>query len=47
MTDNSDPYENMLAERMNRTIKREFGIAIKFKKPTTGLSINWRKHILK
>lgn len=26
MTENSDPYENALAERMNRTIKEEFGI---------------------
>lgn len=25
MTENSDPYENALAERMNRTIKEEFG----------------------
>jgi len=24
MTDNGDPYENALAERMNRTIKEEF-----------------------
>ena len=26
MTENGDPYENALAERMNRTIKEEFGI---------------------
>lgn len=26
MTQNSDPYENALAERMNRTIKEEFGM---------------------
>jgi len=26
MTENSDPYENALAERMNRTIKEEFGL---------------------
>jgi putative transposase len=26
MTENSDPYENALAERMNRTIKQEFGM---------------------
>lgn len=26
MTDNGDPYENALAERMNRTIKEEFGL---------------------
>jgi putative transposase len=26
MTENGDPYENPLAERMNRTLKEEFGI---------------------
>lgn len=26
MTDNGDPYENALAERMNRTLKEEFGL---------------------
>ena len=26
MTENGDPYENALAERMNRTIKEEFGM---------------------
>lgn len=26
MTENSDPYENALAERMNRTMKEEFGL---------------------
>lgn len=26
MTDNGDPYENALAERMNRTVKEEFGL---------------------
>jgi len=26
MTENSDPYENAMAERMNRTIKEEFGL---------------------
>lgn len=26
MTENGDPYENALAERMNRTVKEEFGI---------------------
>lgn len=26
MTDNCDPYENALAERMNRTMKEEFGL---------------------
>jgi hypothetical protein len=25
MTENVDPYENALAEKMNRTIKEEFG----------------------
>ena len=29
MTENSDPYENALAERMNRTIKEEFIVAEK------------------
>lgn len=27
MTEHGDPYENALAERMNRTIKEEFGLA--------------------
>lgn len=31
MTENSDPYENALAERMNRTIKEEFGMNSKLK----------------
>jgi transposase InsO family protein len=31
MTENGDPYENALAERMNRTIKEEFGIDRKLK----------------
>ena len=31
MTEQSDPYENALAERMNRTIKEEFLIIEKFK----------------
>ena len=26
MTENGDPYENALAERMNRTVKEEFGL---------------------
>lgn len=26
MTENGDPYENALAERMNRTMKEEFGL---------------------
>lgn len=28
MTQNGDPYENALAERMNRTLKEEFGLGI-------------------
>jgi len=28
MTENSDPYENALAERMNRTLKEEFGLGL-------------------
>ena len=31
MTENGDPYENALAERMNRTIKEEFGMDKKIK----------------
>lgn len=31
MTENSDPYENALAERMNRTMKEEFGMYKKLK----------------
>ena len=31
MTENSDPYENAWAERMNRTIKEEFGMNGKLK----------------
>jgi putative transposase len=31
MTENSDPYENALAERMNRTLKEEFGLGQKLK----------------
>jgi transposase InsO family protein len=31
MTENGDPYENALAERMNRTIKEEFGLDRKLK----------------
>ena len=26
MTENGDPYENALAERMNRTLKEEFSL---------------------
>lgn len=29
MTENGDPYENALAERMNRTMKEEFGLGVK------------------
>jgi transposase InsO family protein len=28
MTEHSDPYENALAERMNRTLKEEFGLGL-------------------
>ena len=28
MTQNGDPYENALAERMNRTLKEEFGLGM-------------------
>ena len=28
MTENGDPYENALAERMNRTLKEEFGLGM-------------------
>ena len=31
ITENGDPYENTLAERMNRTIKEEFGMDKKLK----------------
>jgi putative transposase len=31
MTENGDPYENALAERMNRTIKEEFGLGATIK----------------
>jgi len=31
MTEKYDPYENALAERMNRTLKEEFLLAEKFK----------------
>jgi putative transposase len=31
MTENGDPYENALAERMNRTIKEEFGLGVTVK----------------
>jgi putative transposase len=28
VTENGDPYENALAERMNRTLKEEFGLGM-------------------
>jgi transposase InsO family protein len=28
MTEHSDPYENALAERINRTLKEEFGLGL-------------------
>lgn len=31
MTEQSDPYENALAERMNRTMKEEFLLIEKFR----------------
>ena len=31
MTENGNPYENALAERMKRTIKEEFGLDRKIK----------------
>lgn len=31
MTENGDPYENALAERMNRTLKEEFGLGCMLK----------------
>src|SRR5205814_2261347 len=34
MTEQSDPYENALAERMNRTLKEEFGLGLKLKSKT-------------
>lgn len=41
MTENGDPYENALAERMNRTIKEEFGLGEEIK--TKELDINSSK----
>lgn len=54
MTENSDPYENALAERMNRTIKEEFGMnrtlksrsqAIKLLTESVSLYNNYRPHL--
>jgi putative transposase len=53
MTENGDPYENALAERMNRTLKEEFGLgevikdrktAIKMTKEAVLLYNNYRPH---
>jgi putative transposase len=54
MTENSDPYENALAERMNRTIKEEFGMnrtlksksqAIKLVTESVDLYNHYRPHL--
>lgn len=54
MTENGDPYENALAERMNRTLKEEFGLGevIKTKQQATqllkeavALYNNYRPHL--
>lgn len=54
MTQNSDPYENALAERMNRTIKEEFGMnrslksksqLIKLVTESVSLYNNYRPHL--
>ena len=54
MTENGDPYENALAERMNRTIKEEFGlgeslkskkIAAQMIKEAVYLYNNYRPHL--
>jgi transposase InsO family protein len=54
MTENSDPYENALAERMNRTIKEEFGMnrtlksksqLIKLLTESVSLYNNYRPHL--
>ncbi len=54
MTENSDPYENALAERMNRTIKEEFGMnrplknksqAIELVSESVSLYNNYRPHL--
>jgi putative transposase len=54
MTQDSDPYENALAERMNRTIKEEFGMnrplkcksdVIKLVQESVSLYNNYRPHL--
>lgn len=54
MTENGDPYENALAERMNRTIKEEFGlgeeiktrkIAVKMVEEAVALYNNYSPHL--
>ena len=54
MTENSDPYENALAERMNRTIKEEFCLgqelpsaefAIRAIEQAVGLYNSYRPHL--
>lgn len=54
MTENGDPYENALAERMNRTIKEEFGLGESLKskkiaeqmiKEAVYLYNNYRPHL--
>lgn len=54
MTENGDPYENALAERMNRTLKDEFGLgdiiknrktAIEMTKEAIFLYNNYRPHL--
>ncbi|RYH01084.1 IS3 family transposase [archaeon] len=54
MTQNGDPYENALAERMNRTLKEEFGLgkmlpdkqtAIPLTKQAVALYNNRRPHL--
>ena len=39
MTEQSDPYENALAERMNRTLKEEFGLGLKLKSKLQAYSL--------
>ena len=54
MTEQSDPYENALAERMNRTLKEEFGLgqilktkqqAMNLTKEAINLYNNYRPHL--
>lgn len=39
MTENGDPYENALAERMNRTLKEEFGLGEVIKNRKTAIKM--------